>query len=59
MVDDLKLWADPWNNFPVDVKYSHDFIDIDVFVVTSNYSIDDLDINDVDKRALKARFTVI
>lgn len=56
MVDDLKKWADPWKNFTVDVKYSADFIDIDTFVVTSNYSIDDIDINDVDKEALKRRF---
>jgi len=57
MVDDLKLWADPWNDFPCDVKYSHNYVSLDTFVVTSNYSIDDLDINDVDKEALKARFT--
>ena len=59
LVNHLKLWADPWYNHPGEIKGSQVRLRHDVFVVTSNYSIEELDCNEVDKAALERRFKVI
>jgi len=58
LVNHLKLWADPWYNHPADVKYSGTRLTYDSFIVTSNYSIEELDLSEVDRAALKRRFKV-
>jgi hypothetical protein len=56
LVNHLKLWADPWYNQPGETKGGQVALTYDVLVVTSNYAIDDIEINDVDKKALTRRF---
>lgn len=55
----LKLWADPWNNQPGETKGGQVALIYDVFIVTSNYRIQDLEIDDVDIGALVRRFEVL
>jgi len=59
LVDDLKIWADPWYNFPAETKGGQIMCAPDVVCVTTNYHINDLDIRQVDKEALLRRFEVI
>lgn len=56
LVNHLKLWADPWYNQPGETKGGQVALVYDTFVVTSNYAIKDLELEDVDRRALEARF---
>ena len=56
LANHLKLWADPWYNHAGEIKGSQVRLVHSVFVVTSNYSIDDLDITEIDKAALRRRF---
>lgn len=59
LVNHLKLWADPWYNHPGEIKGSQIRLVHDFFIVTSNYSIEELDISEVDKAALIRRFNQI
>jgi len=59
LINHLKLWADPWNNQPGETKGGQCALIYDVFVVTSNYSVADLDIEFVDQQALLRRFELI
>jgi hypothetical protein len=56
LVNHLKLWADPWYNQPGETKGGQVVLVYNVFVVTSNYAIYQLDISSVDRDALDRRF---
>lgn len=56
LVNHLKQWADPWYNQPGEVKGGQVALSYNKFIVTSNYNIDGIDINEVDRDALKCRF---
>lgn len=58
IVDDLKLWADPWNNQPGQTKGGQVPLVFDELYVTSNYPIEEI-ATGVDAEALRARFEVI
>lgn len=59
LVNHLKLWADPWYNQPGETKGGQVALIYDVFIVTSNYRIQDLEVDDVDIGALIRRFEVL
>ena len=52
----LKQWADPWYNQPGEVKGGQVALSYNKLIVTSNYNINTIDINEVDRDALKDRF---
>jgi len=58
LVGHLKKWADPWYNHGAEIKGSHVNLAHDTFIVTSQFSIEDLEIPRVDKDALLRRFEV-
>lgn len=51
----LKCWADKWS-FPAETKGSTISIRPKMFIITSNYSIDDMGFDPVDVPAIKRRF---
>lgn len=53
----LKLWADPWNNHPGEIKCGQVPLSYDVLIVTSNYHPSDL-WEGVDLQAILRRFQV-
>lgn len=58
LVNHLKLWLDPWQNHPGEVKQSQVSLEYDVIVVTSNYHPSDL-FSGVDLEAIMRRVQVI
>lgn len=54
----LKLWADPWQNHPGEIKGGQAALVYDTFVVTSNYFPGEL-MSGIDLEAIKRRFEVI
>lgn len=56
LVNHLKLWADPWYNHPGEIKGSQVRLRHSVFVVTSNYAMEELDLKPQDLAALQRRF---
>lgn len=59
IINGLKQWTDPWANPQIDVKFGMDYLTCSVFVVTSNYRLDDFDLTAQDLAALQRRFEVI
>jgi len=53
----LKLWADPWQNHPGEVKGGQVALTYDTLIVTSNYSPEQC-FSGVDLAAIQRRFTV-
>lgn len=54
----IKIWSD-WHPFRCEIKGSSIFILYDLFIVTSNFSIDDVFGSRADVDAIKARFSTI
>lgn len=54
----IKLWGDKWP-FHADVKYGAKQIRPRRFIVTSNYSIEDMGFSSVDAKAIRRRFTEV
>jgi len=59
LVQHIKKWADPWYNHGGEIKQSNIRPQYDYFYITTQFSIDDLDIHNDDKEALKRRFKQI
>lgn len=48
LLNHIKLWADPWHNQPGETKGGQVALVYNVLVVTSNYSLKDLDLPSVE-----------
>jgi len=52
----LKKWADPWYNHGGEIKGSSLHLSHDIFIVTTQFRIQDLGLEKVDEEALLRRF---
>lgn len=55
----IKHWADPWGKMPGETKGGMVNLTYDIFIVTSQYSIDQCWETPEDREAMTRRFTVI
>lgn len=58
LITHLKLWADPWQNHPGEIKGGQVPLTYDTLIVTSNYEMDQF-CSGVDLEALQRRFHVV
>jgi hypothetical protein len=58
LITHLKLWADPWQNHPGEIKGGQVALVYDTFIVTSNYRPENF-CSGIDLEALCRRFEII
>jgi len=56
LVQHIKKWADPWYNHGGEIKGSSLHLSHDIFIVTTQFKIQDLGLEKVDEEALLRRF---